>query len=346
MTTTSCKFARTYLARMAEVLGQSRQVVIVPHDNPDPDALASAFGLRHLIGQYFGKRARIVYSGDVGCAENRAMVRLLRLPLEKSEDFRVMARVRIALVDCQPGGGNATLARSAKPTIVIDHHRGRRRLSGVLHADVRPHYGATGTIITEYLQAARVQIPPRVATALFFGIQTDTLGLSRHATPADFEAYRDLFPLVNHRVLTRIEHLELPASFFQVAHTAIERAVVRGNLVFSNLGEVPVSENVPQMADYLAQLEGTKWAAVIGRVNGEMRLSLRGTRAVRDAGSVLKRIVGRRGSAGGHGRAAGGRIPLRGMGVEQVGELERMLEERFIELLAPRPVPSVPLREM
>jgi nanoRNase/pAp phosphatase (c-di-AMP/oligoRNAs hydrolase) len=336
----------TILSRLAEALGTCRKVLIVTHDNPDPDALAAAYGMRHLLRQAFRKQAVIVYGGVIGRAENRALVNLLHIPLRTAARFKFGFCKAVVMVDTQPGAGNSSLPPSVSPTIVVDHHPVQRRSLSLPFRDLRPNCGATSTIITQYLRAARLEIPTKLATALFFGIQTDTLDLSRQTTPADYAAYRRLFPLVDHRLLTRIEHPDLPAAFFQVARTAIDNAVCYGNMIFSNLGRVATGDSIAQMADYLVQLDGVRWSAVIGRINGDLRLSLRGLDTARDAGQLLRRVVGKRGSAGGHGMAAGGRVSVEKMTPEEVEQLELTLEQRLAALLASHRITPVPLKDV
>jgi len=337
---------RKLLEEMGDVIGRSRKIAIVTHTNPDPDAIAAAYGMRYLLLHHFNKRSVIVYDGVIGRAENRALVKLLRIPMRTAARFPFYSYSTYIMVDAQPGAGNNAVPATVKPAIVIDHHPLRRKSIKSTFHDLRPSAGATSTLITQYLRAAKVEVPQTVATALFFGIRTDTLDLSRRASSADYRAYRYLFPLVDHRLLTRIEHPELSPSFFHAAGTAIDQALCYGNLIFSNLGSVPVAETIPQMADYLAQLDGVHWSAVIGQVNGELRLSLRTSNTRGDAGAVLKRVVGKRGTAGGHGVAAGGRIDISNTSPQNIKGLERSLEQRMVKLLASRKADPIPLRDL
>ena len=67
----------------------------------------------------------------------------------------------IAVMDAQPGTGNNLLdARKRAAAIVIDHHPLRKSAMKAEFHDVRPHYGATSTIIAEYIVAAGL-VPSR-----------------------------------------------------------------------------------------------------------------------------------------------------------------------------------------
>ena len=116
--------------RLKEVLRDARRLHIFTHDNPDPDALASALALKYLVHQLWHIQTRIVAGGIVGRAENRAMRRHLKIRLTHAERVPETALRATALVDTQPRAGNNSFPRRLIPTIVIDHHpRTRRRLS-------------------------------------------------------------------------------------------------------------------------------------------------------------------------------------------------------------------------
>jgi nanoRNase/pAp phosphatase (c-di-AMP/oligoRNAs hydrolase) len=166
--------------------------------------------------------------------------------------------------------------------------------------DVRPAYGATATILTEYLRAAEVKFPQRLATALLYGIKADTQHLERGATRADMEAFAFVHAHANHSALRRIERPELPDKALDVLAHGIERRHVTHGVVFSHLGAVAYPELVPQFADFFLQVEGAEWSVVSGIVHGELHISVRNVGYVRAAGEVVRQAFGELGSAGGH----------------------------------------------
>ena len=176
---------RECLERLYGAVGDARNVLIMPHNNPDPDAIASAVALRYLLMQRLDKEAHIVYRGIIGRAENRALVRYLGHPLRRQTGLDLDQSDAIALVDAQPGAGNVRLPPDPKIAIVIDHHPQYSEMQMAAYADIRPEVGATSTILTEYLRAAGLDISSPVATALFYGIKTDTMGLTRDTSRAD-----------------------------------------------------------------------------------------------------------------------------------------------------------------
>jgi nanoRNase/pAp phosphatase (c-di-AMP/oligoRNAs hydrolase) len=201
------------IRRLLRVVKGSSRVLILPHNDPDPDAIASAIALRYLLFDALSLECTIAYRGVIGRAENRALLRYLGRPLRYLASGDLAGKAAIALVDTQPGAGNNALPANSKVAIVIDHHSWREPTAVSAYADVRPETGATSTMLVEYLRAAGLEPAPPLATALFYGIKTDTRGLSRGAGPADTAAYLYLQPLVDAQALAHIEYAQVPACF-------------------------------------------------------------------------------------------------------------------------------------
>jgi nanoRNase/pAp phosphatase (c-di-AMP/oligoRNAs hydrolase) len=194
--------------------------------------------------------------------------------------------------------------------LVIDHHpepgarrrRGRRRPAVVTATlkDIRPACGATSTILTEYLRAAEAPVPPRLATALLYGIKTDTHDLERGTSPADLEAFAFLHARASLDALRRIERPDLPDEALAALARGIQHRRVVDGVLFSHLGRVGYPELVAQFADLFLQVRGARWSVVSGTVNGELHISVRSAGGARPAGAVVRDAFGDLGSAGGH----------------------------------------------
>jgi nanoRNase/pAp phosphatase (c-di-AMP/oligoRNAs hydrolase) len=306
MTTTP---TRERLASLQQVLERPGPLVILPHDNPDPDAMASAAALRHLAGSLAGKDAVIALGGIVGRAENRAMLTYLNIKLVPVSQITFDHTVQVALVDTQPGRPNNSLPDDFVPAIVIDHHPAYGDYGAVPFVDLREDYGATSTILTEYLRDAKVEIESKLATALFYGIAAETQDLGREARPADIEASHFLYPAANKRRLAKIENARVPRAYFRVFRDAIDRAVLYDRCIVSTLGDVQYPDMVAEVADFLLRLDQVDWAAAIATFNGCLHCSVRTSDRDANAGELLRRVLGSK-SAGGHEMIAGGRIPV------------------------------------
>ena len=286
---------RARVERIRQHFEHAQRVLILMQDDPDPDALASALALRTLLGRNRSS-APIGTFGTITRPENRALCRILEIEVDEVTAGTAREFDRVAMVDTQPGFFQG---RFEDVDLVIDHHPEDRTVRARLK-DIRPAYGATSTILTEYLRAAEVKISQRLATALLYGIKSDTLHLERGGTRADMEAFAHLYLLANHNWLRRIERPELPAEALDVlARGLARRQLIRG-VLFSHLEAVPYVDLIPQFADLFLQVEGVEWSVVSGVVNGEAHISVRNVGYVRSAGDVVRAAFADLGTAGGH----------------------------------------------
>ncbi len=300
---------RTAVQRLLEVVKGAGRFVILPHNDPDPDAIAAAVALQRLVLLQLGIEAQIRYHGIIGRAENRALARYLGNPLRYTAAWPEDADC-IALVDTQPGSGNNLLPPKATAHIVIDHHPQQERTARALFADVRPDVGATSTILVEYLDAANAEIDPPLATALFYGIKADTLGLGRAASSADISAYLTLLPRVDIEGLSAIEHAQVPPEYFRYLDTALNAARVYDGIVVSYIGLLPYPDLVAEVADLFSRLQNTQWVICIGEYRDTLLVSVRCWQRTGNAAQLVRSLVGAQGTAGGHGTMAAGHIPL------------------------------------
>jgi nanoRNase/pAp phosphatase (c-di-AMP/oligoRNAs hydrolase) len=297
--------ARARVARIRRVLDPAPRVLILMQDDPDPDAIASALALRVVLGRTKAA-APIATFGRITRPENRAMTRLLEIDVERLVPAALADYDAVAMVDVQPSFFEERLSDVA---LVVDHHPEERPVTARVK-DIRPSYGATSTILTEYLRAAEAKIPPRLATALLYGIKADTLHLERGTTRADVDAFTYLHPLANHNTLRRIERPDLPDAALDTLAVGITRRELVGGVLFSHLGPVGYPELVAQFADLFLQVEGAEWSVVSGIVKDELHISVRNVGYVRGAGEVVRAAFGELGSAGGHRAMAKAVIPL------------------------------------
>jgi len=314
---------------LLKLLGRSRRLLVVIHDNPDPDALASACALQRLAEEKAGTRCLICCEPIAGRAENRALIRELRLKLRPVSRVNWGQWPLVALLDTQPGAGNNSFPPRRVPDIVIDHHPLRPKTK-TRFLDVRTDYGACTTILAEYLSAASVAPPADLAAAMCYAISAETQDLVRPAAEADTRVYVQLYPLADKRMLGRILHPRLMHSYFATLARAVLCAFTYGNIIGSHLGEIPHPDSVSLVADLLLRHERMGWSIVTGAWQGDLYVSLRAMPGRAHAGVVLARILRKIGRAGGHGTMAAGRVPLKST---EPGERERLEKEIVLHLI-------------
>ena len=316
------------------MVAETDRIGIVLQDDPDPDAMASAMALRALLGRN-KQTTPILTFAPVTRPENRTMVHLLEIEIQPATPETLAEFDKIAMLDVQPPYFGEKIGFA---DIVIDHHPGYGP-HGSAFQDLRPKYGATSTIMTEYMINADEHISERLATALLYGIRTDTVMLSRRVTDDDVLAFTHLYPIANYSLLRQFERPELPLQFAKILSRAMRRLEVRDGMVVLNLGRVARDDLIVQMADFCLQFEGVQWVAVAGKLGPNLVVALRNHGNTRQAaGEVAKGLVGDIGSGGGHRDMAKAVIPLRAWrtreGTTRDAPIEARLRELFLDELA------------
>ena len=184
--------------------------------------------------------------------------------------------------------------------------------SYVPYCDIRSKYGATSTILTEYLRASAVTIGQRLATALLYGIKADTLHLNREVIDADLYAFVSLYPDINYNLLRRMEKPEIPMRFAPVLANALLTMVSKDKLLVSFVGNVVREDLIPQVADFMLQFEGADWVVCAGIYEENIVMSVRNVGYVKNAGDVVRRILNGFGNGGGHRTMAKAIFPIQG----------------------------------
>lgn len=301
--------AATRLRRFIEVArGRDRPLIHLQH-NPDPDALASGVALQFLLKRALNYDTVLAHTGQVGRAENRAMLRWLGIRIIPSFKVEYDAYNLLIVVDTHPGSGTCRLPSGVVPDVVVDHHPATEMPEGVKLAFLDTSFGSTSTQVGWLLVDNGIRPDARVATALAYGIKTDTLDLARVTGPHDEAVYREIYSLADKRILARIQRARLSQEYFQVLERGLRRARVTDFTVTTFLGEVDHPDAVAEISDILFRLEGMKWAMVAGVSGPLMYLSIRAIRAEGiNAGKVAEKIS--KGFGGGHDTFAGAQIPL------------------------------------
>ncbi len=330
--------------QLEKLLQGQQKVLILLHHNPDPDALASAMALRYLAQKIAHVKSTIAYSGWVGRAENRAMVRELKIPLKKLHQVNYTHYDRIAVLDTQPGAGNTAIPADLHCHLVIDHHPQRRGLNSQLTI-IEPDIGATATLLTLLLEISCFPIPPDIATALTYAIRSETQDLGRDATSKDVKAHFFVYSRASMRKLARISRPRLSRSYFITLANVLQKTRVFRHLSCAHLGEILMPEVVAEMADLLMRQEHISWVLCTGRFGHTLYLSIRSTNTKAHAGKLIKKLVPDPNNAGGHDMFAGGKIELHSLSEIEIASVEAKLSQDFARLLGHAGVHWTPLIE-
>jgi nanoRNase/pAp phosphatase (c-di-AMP/oligoRNAs hydrolase) len=325
---------RKKVGSLVGLLKEANSVLIVMQDNPDPDSIASALGLRKIANSQTEAQCTIACGGTVGRAENRAMVRYLSLNLRPLGEIDPVKFDLACMVDTQPGTGNNSFPADVLPDIVIDHHPVRQATRKCRFTDIRRDYGSTSTILCEYLEHLNATLETPLATALLYGIRSDTQDLGREATKADMDAIYYLYPLANKRVLSQIQRGRVNREYFQMLTEALKNArVYQNGVIITDLGPVENLDMIGEVADLFLRDDDVNCTMCYGLRDEKILISVRTSDESLEANKLVHRVVGRRGTGGGHKTYAGGQIPLAGLTKSAAARLEQQISKRLLKAL-------------
>ncbi|WP_246287769.1 DHH family phosphoesterase [Desulfolutivibrio sulfoxidireducens] len=285
---------------------EDRWLILV---NADPDAMGSAMALKRIMSRRV-EATDIARVNEVTRPDNLAMIRFLRIPLARLTPEMLQAYDRFALVDSQP---HHHPDFAAVPfSIVIDHHPlAPEHPVTAAYVDIRPGLGATCTILAEYLRALRIRPGKLLATALIYGIKTDTQNFSRPFQHGDILAFSGLNKYAGQDLLRRIVHSEFHKSwlkYFTRAFRKMRFVGTRGLFVFMDRLESP--DVLVILADFFTRVHGLSWDMICGVSEGKAVAVFRGDGLFRDMGKVAAEHFGDVGSAGGHKTMARAEIDM------------------------------------
>jgi len=291
------------------------RVLIMLHNEPDPDAMASGIALRNVLRRT--KTTAIIGAMQgVTRPENLRMVNLLDIRIEAITPESLNEYDRIAMVDVQPHYFGGLMDRV---DLVIDHHPEQTGYTAVFK-DIRPDYGSTSTILTEHLRAVDVNISERTATAMLYAIKSDTLFFNRSTNRVDLEAFSYLYPLADAALIRKMEGAEITLERLDFVLKAFKGGTLSDQVFTAFLGALPREDFIPYVADFYLQLEDVKWTVIAGIVNDSLVVSVRNLGYMKNAGEFVRRFFAEIGSAGGHRAMAKAVVPMRAFR-EKYGDL-------------------------
>lgn len=309
MTISSSERLRRFFARFDH---DDHVLIII---NADPDSLASAMAVKRLLWRKVAS-VKTAHINDIKRPDNLAMIRLLGIDITHIEKIDRSLFNRFVIVDSQPD--HHEYFSMFDPDVIIDHHPETSATAS--YCDIRPEYGATATIMTEYLKAAKIKPSVKLATGLFHAIKTDTGNFERQTTIEDIQAFRFLYHHANIRLAQRIEHGEIRYDFLRYFEQALKNKRMRRGRIFVHLGNVISPDVCVLVADFFMRVDKATWSVVSGNYDRKLIVIIRYDGLQKHAGTIARRSFGDMGSAGGHKAMARAEVPL--------SELEDVVEAK------------------
>jgi len=300
------KSVKEKLEKLYAVLSPEDKVLIIIF--PDPDAIASAWALKRLLWRRV-QTVTIAYIRETKRLDNLAMLKLLKINICSFSDIELSSFTKLAIVDSQPS--HFSELKDIFFHIIIDHHPLNGEVEGNF-IDIVPECGATATLLTEYLRRARIKPSSALATALFYGIKTDTQNFAFRGTERDIKAFRYLFNYINHTIIRKIEGSEISLNnipYFKKAFNVMQVNLAQ-HQIFIYLGKITESDICVILADFFLKIAEISWSIVAGRYKNRLIIIFRSDGYRKHAGRLAERAFGHLGQAGGHKEMARAEIPL------------------------------------
>lgn len=282
----------------------NRVVWIQTHNFPDPDAIASAFGLQELLSHY-GITARICHEGEIDKLSSIKMLSTLNITIFSYQEIQnqMQPEDMIILVDCQKNTGNTT-DFIGDEVAVIDHHPVYSDLQ-YEYSDIRT-VGACASLISEYFKDSGVEPSKAAATALLYGIRMDTLRFSRGVSELDIAMFDYLFPYISQKKLQNLETNNMEFEDLQAYGTAIKNIRIYGTVGFSYIDFSCPDALVAILSDFLLSLVEVDVVVLYAKRSNGYKFSFRSERKDANAGEIARLGLEGWGSGGGHSVMAGG----------------------------------------
>lgn len=292
--------------RLRELLDYN-SIVVQCHDNPDADALGSGYGVYTYLKEQ-GKDVRFVYGGRYYIQKSNLvlMVSELKIPVEHVDTLE--APELLVTVDCQYGQGNVTKF-DAGTVAVIDHHQ----VSGALPplSEVRSNLGACATVVRELLKLEGVDINKNkgLATALYYGLLTDTNNFTEISHPLDKDLRDDA--VYDRSMIVHFRNANLSLRELEIAGAALMNYRYHEDYRYAVAMAEPCDPNILGMiSDLMLEVDAVDTCLVYSVQPFGVKISVRSCVKEVKASDLAVSITEGIGSGGGHLEKAGGFIQM------------------------------------
>src|SRR6202521_4033701 len=337
LTEFSRSLTRARVQQYQRYFSDADRVLILLHNDPDPDAMASGLALRNVLHR---TKATAIIGAIQGVTrpENLRMVNLLDIHVEAITPESLKEFDRLVMEDVQP---HYFRGLDEHGDLVIYHPPEQSGHTAVFK-DIRADYGSPSTILTEHLRSVDVSISERTATAMLYAIKSDTLFFNRQTNRVDLEAFSYLYPLADATLIRKMEGAEITPERLEYVIRAYRSGTLVDQVFCAFLGPSAREDFIPYVADFFLQLEDVKWTVIAGIVNDSLVVSVRNLGYSKNPGEFARRFFADIGSAGGHRSMAKALMPLRAFQEKfadaEAGDIVPRLHELMAQFLHDSPV--------
>jgi nanoRNase/pAp phosphatase (c-di-AMP/oligoRNAs hydrolase) len=310
-----------------------RRVIVVMHDNPDPDAIATGWGVKVLIDEILGIPTRVIGGGAIVRAENRHMVDLLEPPIELLDEFDFDDQTAAILVDCGVEATNHILTRrSVAPYAIIDHHALTGKVSDAPFVDIRADVAASASIVASYLREQGVCPGPKLATAMLYAVRSETCAYESHYSALDRSILPWLMETGEPELLAEIENAPLQRSYYGDLLLALQSTFFYNDVAVCFLPRADGAEIVGEVADLLIRCQTIHKVLCGAAIDGNLLLSARTQHVQDSAVGMIRETLEGIGGSGGHSHRAGGKITNVGTSAGRIEKVCKRVRDRWLKV--------------
>ncbi len=262
---------------------KKKHIAIICHDQPDPDCISSALCVQ-AISNYFDMPSTIFYGGEIGHTQNRVLINKLNIHMnllnseEEEEEstkhiIQTLKESIIIVVDTSSFGKSPCesiagyLSEDIKPDLFIDHHDFNSKIScDYIHKST----GACVTIVYKIIKELGIEVNKTLATAIYFGISTDTANLKSESTSEDDKkAFDEIKTLVDTEAYEKILNYPRSSCLLDMRRKTYNSLVISNNLAIADVGVISKNQRslIGEICEELLQVESIETAVVMGIVD-------------------------------------------------------------------------------
>ena len=309
---------------------RGHRVIIQTHDFPDPDAIASACGLKELLA-FSGIPSEIAYFGRIEKINTKMILDVFELNIRDAEEFTDLTEEDYVItIDGQKDNSNFTDLTGTE-VACIDHHPfvTEYEYPFLKHCIT----GACATIITRWIMEEGMPVSKELATVLLYGIKMDTRNFSAGVTHEDIVAFDFLNTLADNGIIYHLENSVLELSDLRAYGAAIENIAIFEEVGFSFIPFECPDGLIASVSEFILSLSSVSVAVVYAKRNGGLKFSVRSELPHLNAGKLLNLSLKEIGNGGGHMSMAGGIVfPERMYLLGDEHQTEGIIRERVMRV--------------
>ena len=293
------------VGELIELCSKEDYIYIQPHNFPDHDAIASAYGLQEFLIN-FNIKSKIVYDGTIQRDTLKNLIEKLGIDIIHINHATMKSHHKIIVVDGSKGNSNVT-DFIGDEIAVIDHHE-VEVLEDIEFCDIRSDYGACSSIIYDYYREYNLSPSSEVATALIIGINVDTAMLTRKVSQKDLEAFVACYDkadmdFVNYQLRSMIKINDL--NYYKYL---LDSYKIKDKRVFCYFPQGCDQNLLGILSDFMLNIQEVDTVLLCAKNNDRINISMRNAVKGLNLSKIILELLKNIGLGGGHENMAGGII--------------------------------------